>query len=51
MLKLEATAKDFAPAAARRQAQRFNGRRFAEEMFAYLDGLLRPAEAPLRRAA
>jgi glycosyltransferase involved in cell wall biosynthesis len=51
MLQLEATAKDFAPAAARRQAQRFNGRRFAEELFSYLDGVLRPAERPLRRAA
>jgi len=51
MLKLEATAGDFAPATARRQAQRFGGRRFADEMFAYLDGILRPAEAPARRAA
>ncbi len=51
MLKLEATARDFAPAAARRQAQRFNGRRFAEEIFAYLDAVLRPAEVPVRRAA
>jgi glycosyltransferase involved in cell wall biosynthesis len=51
MLRLEATAGDFAPAAARRQALRFNARRFAEEMFAYLDGVLRPAELPLRRAA
>jgi glycosyltransferase involved in cell wall biosynthesis len=51
MLRLETTAKDFAPAAARRQAQRFNGRRFAEEMFAYLDGVLRPEAPPLRRAA
>jgi glycosyltransferase involved in cell wall biosynthesis len=51
MLRLEATAKDFAPAAARRQAQRFNGRRFAEEWFAYLDGVLRPEAPPLRRAA
>jgi glycosyltransferase involved in cell wall biosynthesis len=51
MLKLEATAKDFAPAAARRQAQRFNGRRFAEEMFAYLEGVLRPGELPRRQAA
>jgi glycosyltransferase involved in cell wall biosynthesis len=51
MLRLEATAGDLAPAAARRQAQRFNARRFAEEVFAYLDGVLRPATVPLRRAA
>ena len=51
MLRLEATARDFVPAAARRQAQRFNGRRFAEEVFAYLEGVMRPAEEPLRRAA
>jgi glycosyltransferase involved in cell wall biosynthesis len=51
MLKLEATAGDFAPAAARRQAQRFGGRRFADEMFAFLEGVLRPVEAPARRAA
>jgi glycosyltransferase involved in cell wall biosynthesis len=51
MLALEATARDFAPAAARRQAQRFNARRFAEEVFTYLDGVLRPAVLPVRRAA
>jgi glycosyltransferase involved in cell wall biosynthesis len=51
MLRLEATLQDFAPNAARRQAQRFNGRRFAEEIFAYLEGVLRPAEVPARRAA
>jgi len=51
MLRLEATAPDFTAAAARRQAQRFNARRFAEELFAYLDGVLRPAQVPVRRAA
>jgi glycosyltransferase involved in cell wall biosynthesis len=47
MLTLERTAQDFAPAAARRQALRFNERRFAEDMFAYLDGVLQPAAAPV----
>jgi glycosyltransferase involved in cell wall biosynthesis len=51
MLRLERSVREFAPAVARRQAQRFNGRRFAEDMFAYLDGVLRPAEQPWRRAA
>jgi glycosyltransferase involved in cell wall biosynthesis len=51
MLRLEAAARDFAPAAARRQALRFNARRFAEETFAYLDGIVRPADVPARRAA
>ena len=50
MLALEKTG-DLALTAARQQAQRFNGRRFAEEMFAYLDGVLRPAEAPARPLA
>ncbi|HKI37611.1 MAG TPA: glycosyltransferase [Gemmataceae bacterium] len=51
MLRLEATADDFAPAVARRQAQRFNGPRFAEELFTYLRGVLRPVHPSLRRAA
>jgi glycosyltransferase involved in cell wall biosynthesis len=41
----------FSPAAARRQALRFNPQRFAEELFAYLDAVLHPAAAPARRAA
>lgn len=40
---------DFTPAAARRNALRFTGQRFAEEIFAYLDEVLR-GDA-LRRAA
>src|SRR5262245_17590517 len=47
----EARAADFDPSALRRHAQRFNRRRFAEELFAYLDGVLKPAPLPLRRAA
>jgi glycosyltransferase involved in cell wall biosynthesis len=47
----EARAADFAPAAARRQALRFRQARFADELFAYLDGVLAPAAAPGRRAA
>jgi glycosyltransferase involved in cell wall biosynthesis len=48
--EFEARAGDFAPAAARRQALRFNQGRFAEELFAYLDGVLREADAS-RQAA
>jgi glycosyltransferase involved in cell wall biosynthesis len=47
----EARRADFAPGAARRQAQRFNARRFAEELLAYLHGVLGPQTAPARRAA
>src|SRR5262249_4610674 len=41
----------FAPQALRRQALRFNARQFADELFAYINGLLRPQESCLRRAA
>jgi glycosyltransferase involved in cell wall biosynthesis len=47
----EARASDFNTSAARRQALRFNGTRFGEELFGYLDGVLRPTAAPARRAA
>ena len=46
----ETHAGDFSGAAARRQALRFNAGRFREELFGYLDGVLRAAE-PERRAA
>jgi glycosyltransferase involved in cell wall biosynthesis len=42
---------DFNPAAARRQALRFNQRRFEEEILAYLATVLQPQSTPLRRAA
>ncbi|HZU38391.1 MAG TPA: glycosyltransferase, partial [Gemmataceae bacterium] len=42
---------DFRPAAARRQALRFNRQRFADEFFACIDRVLHPAPAPMRRAA
>jgi glycosyltransferase involved in cell wall biosynthesis len=48
--RFEARAADFAPSAARRQALRFHQRRYSEELFAYLDGVLRPERAA-RRAA
>jgi glycosyltransferase involved in cell wall biosynthesis len=51
MVRFEAIARDFSPVAARRQAQRFHKRRFAEEMLAYLQGVLRPADVAVRRAA
>jgi glycosyltransferase involved in cell wall biosynthesis len=41
----------FNPAAARRQAVRFNKRRFASELFAFLQEVLEPAAVPRRRAA
>ncbi len=47
----EARAAEFDPAAARRQALRFNRRRFAEELFASLDSVLHPAADLGRRAA
>jgi glycosyltransferase involved in cell wall biosynthesis len=42
---------DFSPAAARRQAERFNARRFADELMGYLDAILRPPGTALRAAA
>ncbi len=51
LLRLEATAPDFTATAARRQALHFNHQRFADELFAYLDGVLRPASIPVRRVA
>jgi glycosyltransferase involved in cell wall biosynthesis len=47
----EKRAGEFDPGAGRRQAQRFNQRRFAQELFAYLDEVLWPATVPVRRAA
>jgi glycosyltransferase involved in cell wall biosynthesis len=51
MRALETRAGDFDPAAARRQALRFNHRRFEEEIMAYLTAVLRPTHLPERRAA
>ena len=51
MLAFEAQAGEFAPTALRRQAQRFNRRRFEQALFGYLDTVLWPAAPPLRRAA
>src|SRR5262249_50103563 len=39
------------PGAARGQAQRFNQRRFADELFAYLQSVVQPDRAERRRAA
>jgi hypothetical protein len=49
--RFEHAAGRFDPAAARRQAQRFNHRRFADELFAYLAEVLRPTTPAVRRAA
>jgi glycosyltransferase involved in cell wall biosynthesis len=49
--QFEAEADAFSPAACRRQALRFHARRFEEEMFAYLDTVLRPTATAARRAA
>ncbi len=51
LTRFEAGAADFSPTAARRQAQRFGPRRFAEELFGYLEAVLRPAAPQVRRAA
>ena len=48
--RFEARRADFAPGAARRLAQRFNSRRFAEELLAYLRGVLDPRSAPAPRS-
>jgi glycosyltransferase involved in cell wall biosynthesis len=48
--RFEDQAAEFAPSAARRQALRFDQRRFAHELFAYLDEILGPTRAA-RRAA
>ena len=50
LLRFDVCAADFAPAAARRQALRFNAHRYRVELFDFLDGVLRPA-VPVRRAA
>ena len=42
---------EFSPAAARRQALRFNKQRYEEEMMAFLAGALRPVEVAARVAA
>jgi glycosyltransferase involved in cell wall biosynthesis len=47
----EAYAGEFSPGAARRQAMRFNHRRFEQEFLAYLRAILRPTGLPARKAA
>jgi glycosyltransferase involved in cell wall biosynthesis len=47
----EAQADRFNPAAARRQAQRFNAQRFRDDLLAQLEEVLRPSRVPARRAA
>jgi glycosyltransferase involved in cell wall biosynthesis len=47
----EAHAGDFSPAVCRRQAQQFNIRRFEEELFGYLNGVLQPTSLVARQAA
>jgi glycosyltransferase involved in cell wall biosynthesis len=51
MARFEAHAVEFSPFVARRQAQRFHQRRFADELFGYLDGVLRPMPSVGRRRA
>jgi hypothetical protein len=41
LLAFEARRDEITPAAARRQAVRFNAERFREELFAFVDGVLR----------
>jgi glycosyltransferase involved in cell wall biosynthesis len=47
----ESRLHEFTPSAARRQALRFDKQRFEQELFAYLDDVLRPAAEPSRQAA
>jgi glycosyltransferase involved in cell wall biosynthesis len=47
----EARVGEVLPLTARRQAQRFNARRFAEEMFGFIAGVLKPETRETRRAA
>ena len=49
--EFERHAGDFVPAAARRQALRFNPHRFRAELFAYLDAILAPVAATRGAAA
>jgi glycosyltransferase involved in cell wall biosynthesis len=51
VLAFEAQAGEFAPTALRRQAQRFNRRRFEQALFGYLDSVLWPDATSIRRAA
>jgi glycosyltransferase involved in cell wall biosynthesis len=51
MTAFEMRPDQFSPAAARRQALRFNKQRYEDEMIAFLAGALQPAKAPARRAA
>jgi glycosyltransferase involved in cell wall biosynthesis len=51
MLAYEKSAAGFSPTAARRQALRFDQRRFAGELFGYLDKVIHPGTAPAQRAA
>jgi glycosyltransferase involved in cell wall biosynthesis len=51
MTRFEAHAVQFEQSAARKQAVRFNHARFADELFAYVDAVLRPARTVSRRAA
>ncbi len=51
LCSFEAEADRFDPAAARRNAQRFNRHRFAQDLFALVDEVLRPQRTEERRAA
>jgi glycosyltransferase involved in cell wall biosynthesis len=51
MQTFEIQAREFTPNAARKQAVHFSRRRFEEELFTYLDQVLRPEKTPVRRAA
>jgi hypothetical protein len=52
VVRFERRARDFSPAAVRRQAQRFHARRFGEEVAAVVAGVLGTSPAaPSRQAA
>jgi glycosyltransferase involved in cell wall biosynthesis len=49
--RFESVASHLSPAAARRQALKFNQDRFQNQIFGFVEQVLRPALAPVRRAA
>ncbi len=51
LLAFEARRADFNPAAARRQALRFNAHRFRADLLSYLHAIRQPGAPPLRRVA
>lgn len=51
VLRFETQTNDFSPGVARRQALRFHGQRFSEELFGYLRQVVHPPAMPAKRQA